>query len=106
MVFIKADEQLRLENAVRATLAEQIDAIAAKIPHEDLAIQWDAPAEVGMMERMFPSWYPTTDTTREVTERLAGLAGVRAAFGLATECGMGREQAATPPPGCRVTLTP
>jgi hypothetical protein len=76
MVFIKADEQLRLENAVRATLAEQIDAIAAKVPHEDLAIQWDAPAEVGMMERMFPSWYPTTDTTREVTERLAGLAAL------------------------------
>ncbi|HEY6492565.1 MAG TPA: hypothetical protein VIZ43_04775 [Trebonia sp.] len=76
MVFIHPDHQARLEGAVRATLAEQIDRIAAKIPPEDLAIQFDAPADVGMVEQMFPTWFPTSDATKDVAQRLALLAAL------------------------------
>lgn len=76
MIFIEPAEQAALEGAVTATLAEQIAAITAKIPPEDLAIQWDAPAEVGIAERMFPAWYPVTDTGGEVASRLASLAAL------------------------------
>ena len=76
MVFIRPDDQLALEDAVRATPAEQVAAIAARIPHEDLAIQWDALAEVGIREQMFRPWYATADTGQEVARRLAGLAAL------------------------------
>lgn len=72
-VFIDPAERARAEEGIIAAFAEEIRQITAKIPHSDLAIQWDAPAEVGMVEKVFDNYYATDDVRKEAVARLARL---------------------------------
>jgi hypothetical protein len=49
-VFMEPDGQRLAEPAYKARLLEDVDRIAAGIPHQKLAIQWDVPEEIAVWE--------------------------------------------------------
>ena len=71
--FIEADHRAALEPAYEAAMLAELATIAAAVPHEDLAIQWDAPHEIGMWEGLFPPFFDG-DPRVETVARLARLA--------------------------------
>jgi methionine synthase II (cobalamin-independent) len=71
--FIEADHRAALEPAYEAAMLAELATIAAAVPHEDLAIQWDAPHEIGTWEGFFPSFFDGDPRVETVT-RLARLA--------------------------------
>ncbi|MEV6430306.1 hypothetical protein [Nocardia sp. NPDC051463] len=70
-----AGPQGELERRYEARLLDELAAICAVIPAEDLAVQWDAAVEFAIFEGVFPSWfgvdYPTQ--LKEVGQRLVRL---------------------------------
>jgi hypothetical protein len=48
--FVVPEAQAAVLHAYRARLLREVDAIAAAIPHDQLAIQWDVAAEFGVLE--------------------------------------------------------
>ncbi|MCH6168594.1 hypothetical protein [Pseudonocardia alaniniphila] len=71
--FIEADHRAALEPAYEAAMVAELATIAAAVPHEDLAVQWDAPHEIGMWEGLFPPFFDG-DPRVETVARLARLA--------------------------------
>ncbi|PXY37090.1 hypothetical protein BAY59_00415 [Prauserella coralliicola] len=73
VAFIDPPDQLRLEGPIKRVMARAIAEIAAEIPAGDLAFQWDSPAEVGIVEGVFPPYYADSATKQEVVRRLVDL---------------------------------
>ncbi len=61
LAFVDPADQLALEGPYERALLAEVEAMVAAIGAEHLAIQWDAPAEVGIVEGVFPAY----DGTRE-----------------------------------------
>ena len=57
-----------VEPAYEGTLLKELDEIAAAVPHDQLAIQWDAAVEFGMLEGVWPVNF--ADVRSEILDRL------------------------------------
>ncbi|MEU1548082.1 hypothetical protein [Nocardia sp. NPDC005745] len=70
-----AGPQAELERRYEARLLDELAAIVAAIPAEDLAVQWDAAVEFAIFEGIFPSWFGSDYPTQldEVGQRLVRL---------------------------------
>ncbi|MBF6467448.1 hypothetical protein IU427_19985 [Nocardia beijingensis] len=70
-----AGPQGELERRYEARLLDELAAIVAAIPAEDLAVQWDAAVEFAIFEGIFPSWFGSDYATQleEVGQRLVRL---------------------------------
>lgn len=53
------DQQDFMISAAERAITREIEAIVAAIPHDELAIQFDMPAEIGLVEGVFPSSWGT-----------------------------------------------
>ena len=71
--FIEADHRAAVEPAYEAAMLAELSMITAAVPHEELAIQWDIPHEIGMWEGLFPPFFDG-DPRVETVARLARLA--------------------------------
>ncbi|MEU4313317.1 hypothetical protein [Nocardia sp. NPDC024068] len=52
-----AGPQAALEQRWEAGILDELARICAAVPHQDLAIQWDAAAEFALLEGASPSWF-------------------------------------------------
>lgn len=70
-----AEQQADLERPYEARLLEELGEIASRIPHGELAVQWDTAVEFGILEGAFPSWLGDDRESREraIGERLVRL---------------------------------
>lgn len=70
-----AGPQAELETRYEAAILAELDQITSAIPHEDLAIQWDAAVEFALFEGVFPCWFGGDYPARlgGVIERLSRL---------------------------------
>jgi hypothetical protein len=66
--FVAPDSVSAVEPAYEAGLMKELDEMIASIPHGELAIQWDAAVEFGMLEGIWPVSF--TDVRREIVDRL------------------------------------
>jgi hypothetical protein len=66
--FVAPTAVAAVEPAYEAALLKELDEIIAAIPHDQLAIQWDAAVEFGMLEGVWPTGF--SDVRREVLDRL------------------------------------
>jgi hypothetical protein len=66
--FVAPDAVPAVEPAYEAALLAELDEIIAAVPHDELAIQWDAAVEFAMLEGVWPVKF--TDVRREVLDRL------------------------------------
>lgn len=66
--FVERLDRAVIEPLYEERLLAEIDEIAAAIPHDQLAIQWDMPFEVGILEGVIPSQLENTRT--EIVDRL------------------------------------
>jgi hypothetical protein len=65
-------EQEVLHEALLQALVREIESLVKRIPHRELAIQFDLPAEIGVLEGVFPAWTgPTPTPLAEQAARLA-----------------------------------
>lgn len=72
----KVDEQLAIEAAYKAAMFREVDKVAAAIPHDQLAIQWDVATEMIALERGTIGGPGTAFPTRiRVYEDMAGTFG-------------------------------
>lgn len=53
------EHQQRMAAALEDAFLRDVTSMCATIPHEELAIQWDMPGEIGIMEGYFASWFGT-----------------------------------------------
>lgn len=70
--FVEPGSRAAIEPAYEEALLREVDEIAARIPHEKLAIQWDVAIELGMWEGvggLFTPWFE--DVENSIIERLA-----------------------------------
>lgn len=70
--FVATEHQSAVEPAYEAAMLDEVRRIAAAIPHDQLAIQWDANFEFAMLDGLLPCWF--TDVRDAVVERLLRLA--------------------------------
>jgi hypothetical protein len=66
--FVAPTAVAAVEPAYEAALLSELDEIAAAVPHDELAIQWDAAVEFGMLEGVWPVAFK--DVRREILDRL------------------------------------
>ncbi len=71
--FVEPPHQLAIEAPFERALLEEVHKICRAIEPGELAFQWDAPAEVGMAERVFPHYFASDDVDAEVVDRLVRL---------------------------------
>jgi hypothetical protein len=69
-VFIDPRDALRFEPVYERHLLDEMRAIAAAVPHDELAIQWDAAVEFAMLEGFWAS-YVEGDLLAGLAERTA-----------------------------------
>ncbi|MDQ6773452.1 MAG: class I SAM-dependent methyltransferase [Candidatus Dormibacteraeota bacterium] len=69
--FIAADQQAAVEPIYEARLLQELAEILDVVPHDQLAIQWDANFEFGMLEGVFPAWF--SEVRAGIMERLLRL---------------------------------
>ncbi len=72
IVLVEEGSSAAVEGPFTTRLLEEVAEIAAAVPHEELAIQWDVCQDVGIWERYYPAYFP--DPESGVTERLARVA--------------------------------
>ncbi len=53
--FVERPDRVRVEQAYEQRMLAELDEIVAAIPHTKLAIQWDMPMEMGILEGVIPS---------------------------------------------------
>jgi hypothetical protein len=68
--FVIPDQEPELEPVYEAAMKHEVEEIASFVPHERLAIQWDAADEFGILEGVFPPFYPG-DPQQGIVDRLA-----------------------------------
>jgi hypothetical protein len=66
--FVAPAAILAVEPVYEATLLKELDEIANAVPHDELAVQWDAAVEFGMLEGVWPSGFK--DVRQEIVDRL------------------------------------
>ena len=66
--FVAVDDQGVVEPAYEAAMREELECILDEIPHDQLAIQWDANFEFGMIDGDLPVWF--ADVAAGVLDRL------------------------------------
>lgn len=69
--FVAPGYQAQIEPLYEARVSEEIHAIVAAIPGDQLAIQWDTRFEFGMLEGTVPAWFD--DVRAGILERLLRL---------------------------------
>lgn len=69
--FVAPDALAAVEPAYEARLMQELDEIATAIPQDELAVQWDAAVEFGMLEGVWPVAF--RDVRQEVLDRLIRL---------------------------------
>lgn len=69
--FIELQDQAEVEPAYVARLFAEIDKIAAAIPQDELALQWDTAIEFALWEEVMPSFF--TNTKMGILARLIQL---------------------------------
>ena len=67
MAFVGPEKMSKVEPAYEAAMFAELDRIAAAIPHNELAIQWDVAVEFGILEGMFGD---SSQVNQEIIERL------------------------------------
>jgi hypothetical protein len=67
--FIHESERADIEPIYEAAMRREIDEIVSVVPHDRLAIQWDTAVEFGILEGLFPAYFP--DSSAGIRERLA-----------------------------------
>ena len=67
MAFVGPENMSKVEPAYEAAMFAELDKIAAAIPHNELAIQWDVAVEFGILEGMFGD---SSQVNQEIIERL------------------------------------
>ncbi|MEU0640439.1 hypothetical protein ABZ338_29925 [Streptomyces albidoflavus] len=76
-LLIEPTARAVVEPVYHQALLAELEEILARIPHEDLAIQWDVAVEIAFLEssgRMLGGWWgPQDDLFEQITERLAVL---------------------------------
>ena len=55
--FIDPEHQARLEPLYEAKVLDELAQIVTAVPHDQLAVQWDARAEFAMLEGATPAWF-------------------------------------------------
>lgn len=71
--FVAMEDQAAVEPLYEAGMLAEVSTIADAIPHDQLAIQWDARYEFAMLEQAMAAWFP--DVAGGITERLLRLGG-------------------------------
>jgi len=71
--FVMGQDQAAIEPRYEQAMHAELDQILDRIPHHDLAVQWDTAVEFGIYEGLFPSWFG--DARSGIVERLVRLAG-------------------------------
>ncbi len=69
--FVAPDHQAEIEPLYEARVTEEIRTILARVPADQLAIQWDTRFEFGMLEGTVPAWF--SDVRAGILERLLRL---------------------------------
>ena len=69
--FIALVSQAVVEPAYEAGMVEELDQICAAIPHDQLALQWDVAVEFGILEGVWPIFFP--NVRHGILERLVRL---------------------------------
>lgn len=69
--FVAYESQEAVYPVYERAMLDELAGIAAAIPVEDLAVQWDVATEMSLFERVFPC--PLDDPDRTLIERLARL---------------------------------
>ena len=65
-------DQEPLHEALLQALAREVDSLIRRIPHRELAIQFDLPGEIGVLEGVFAAWSgPNPGLLAEQVARLA-----------------------------------
>ena len=67
--FVVSGLELTLEPAYEMAMQREVERIAAVVPHDKLAFQWDTAAEFGILEGVFPGYFEG-DVRRGVLDRL------------------------------------
>ena len=67
--FVLPGQELELEPAYEAAMRKEVDEIASFVPHQKLAIQWDTAVEFGILEDVFPAYFPE-DPLEGIIDRL------------------------------------
>jgi SAM-dependent methyltransferase len=70
--FVAVEHQAEIEPLYEARMLDELAAILAAIPADQLAIQWDARVEFAMLEGLAPAWF--SEVRGGVLERLLRLA--------------------------------
>ena len=69
--FVDPDHQAAVEPVYEASMAEELGRILDAIPHDQLAIQWDANVEFGLLDGTLSAWF--ADVRGGINERLLRL---------------------------------
>jgi SAM-dependent methyltransferase len=69
--FVDPDHQAELEPVYEACVLAELAQILAAVPHDQLAIQWDARVEFAMLEGAAPAWF--AEIRAGILERLLRL---------------------------------
>lgn len=67
--FVVPGLEMGLEPAYEAAMEREVERIAAVVPHDKVAFQWDTAAEFGLLEGVFPCYFPG-DPRQGVIDRL------------------------------------
>jgi methionine synthase II (cobalamin-independent) len=66
------EQRLEVEKPYEKRMLEEIDEIASSLPHDEIAIQWDAAHEIENLDGARPHWFDNAE--QGIIERLARLA--------------------------------
>jgi ubiquinone/menaquinone biosynthesis C-methylase UbiE len=66
--FVALDDQAVVEGAYETAMSAELERILDRLPHDQLALQWDTNFEFGMLEGDLPVWFP--DVKGGILERL------------------------------------
>jgi hypothetical protein len=70
--YIAPQDAAAIEPRVEAAMRREVDGLAATVPHDELAIQWDVAVEITNVEGVFPTFFsPVLDGVAERLRRLA-----------------------------------
>lgn len=68
--FVRPEEHQLLEPVIERAIQNDVAAMCAAIPHEQLAIQWDVAVEFGILEGVLPQTHTFSDPIESVLDRL------------------------------------
>ena len=72
--FVAVEDQAAVEPVYEAAMASELAAVLEEIPHDQLALQWDANFEFGMLDGGLPAWFE--DVKSGILERLVRISAL------------------------------